>query len=127
MSIPVENGKDKPMCIRPSYANLLFFLPFHTPVFDVILRPTDATVTTQDARGADQTRIKESMGKVKAEIFDELSKPYFPRRPGQDTPRVFNFTCHEDRDVFFQRLRDRYIRLRNCPVFIQTNNNGVSG
>ncbi|CAL8279659.1 unnamed protein product [Arctogadus glacialis] len=92
---------------------------FHRPVFDVTLRPTDAT---QDARAAFRTCIKEPMGKVKAEIFDEQSKPNFPRRPGQDPPRIFNFTCLEDRDAFFQRLRDRYTRLRSVPLFLQTYN-----
>ncbi|CAL8303537.1 unnamed protein product [Gadus morhua 'NCC'] len=92
---------------------------FHRPVFDVTLRPTDAT---QDARAAFQTSIKEPMGKGKAEIFDEQSKPHFPRRPGQDPPRILNFTCLEDRDAFFQRLRDRYTRLRSVPLFLQTYN-----
>lgn len=55
-------------------------------------------------------------------IIEDDTKPWrlTLKRPATASPEqatFFDFASDSDRDAFFQRLRDRYSRLRNAPLF----------
>ncbi|XP_018546529.1 uncharacterized protein LOC108893157 isoform X2 [Lates calcarifer] len=92
----------------------------HSPATKLTIR--DASESVQTSSSAEQmtsVAVTSRAGEINSED-DTPCVRVMLKRPVKSSPekaKFFDFLCDNERDVFFQRMRERCVKLRSMPLF----------